>query len=122
MKPAGYRILVEPQMPEEYRKLGYKFDDNGDIVSESGFVISGDEANRDYMAQTVGRVIDVGDTAYIGVCDDTPWCKKGDLIIYAKHVGRKVSKEFAGSRQLFLINDKDVELILESVEDNQEES
>lgn len=130
-KPVGHRVLVEAELPEEFQKLGFTIDEEGNFVTSSGIQLSGKDMNRDIDAQTTGRVIDVGATAFkdLGakekhtkVGDVTivegigdPWCKVGDLVYYAKHVGKRVKDPAQPNRLLYVINDKDVVAVVEEV-------
>ena len=68
----GPRILVLPTRIEN--------------KTASGIILSTDDVNeRERMAATTGTVVDVGADAYWD--KETPWCKVGDKITFAKYAG-----------------------------------
>ena len=98
----GYHILVRPVTVKAKTK--------------SGIILP--DSTRDDMAYltTVGRVLSMGETAYL---DDVkfpkgPWCKVGDIISYHKHVGTKMI--YKGIKLLLIFDDQAV-LTLDNAED-----
>ena len=83
--PVGWRVLVKPIVIEE--------------TTASGIIIStGDQVQRERMANTTAEVIEVGEEC-------KAWCKAGDRVIFGKYSGLLyVGKDKAEYR---LINDED---------------
>lgn len=130
ISPAGHRVIVEPKLPD-----GMTIDDEGNLVSKSSGIVMGSvESRREQDSQIMGKVVGIGPTAFKGIgaiekhtkdgdvtiveAIGAPWCKLGDLVYYAKHVGLRVVDPDSPQRILYLIHDKDVlALVGESADD-----
>lgn len=55
----------------------------------------------------IGRVIEVGHTAYMNMDDEKPWCKVGDRVIFQRHAGKVDPSDPSGTTRLL----KDVDVI-----------
>ena len=90
--PVGWRVLVKPIEIEE--------------TTASGIIVStGDNLERERMANTTGVVIEVGG-------ESKSWCKAGDRVIFGKYSGLMyVGKDKIKYR---LINDEDVVAVLDA--------
>ena len=89
--PCGHRLLILPENPE--------------VTTASGIVIStGQQEKMEALAQTFGKVIAMGPTAY---ADQTQkWCKVGDRVTFAKYSGLLCTGE--DETQYRVINDLDI--------------
>jgi len=97
--PCGHRLLILPENPE--------------ITTQSGIVIAtGQQEKMEALAQTFGRVIAMGPTAYDDQTQE--WCKVGDRVSFAKYSGLlnkgKDGKEYRVINDLDIVSicDKDV--------------
>ena len=93
IKVKGHRILLKPKDAEK--------------VTKGGIVIPDSIAEKERMATTVGRVVDIGSTAFKDFGDGTAWCEVGDLVIYGKY-GGKMIKVPGKDENLVILNDEDV--------------
>lgn len=94
--PCGHRLLILPENPE--------------ITTKSGIVIATGQAEKmEALAQTFGRIIAVGPTAY----DDQPskWCNVGDRVSFAKYSG--LLNKGKDGKEYRVINDLDVVSIVD---------
>lgn len=92
----GPRILVLPTKIEN--------------KTASGIILSTDDVNeRERMAATTGTVVDVGIGAYEDY--DTPWCKVGDKITFAKYAGMLYRGR--GGVEYRVMRDEDVTSVLD---------
>lgn len=94
VKPLGHRILINPDFVEE--------------KSKGGIYLPQDTVKQEQGAQVIGTVLDVGDTAYAEF--DSPWCKVGDRVVFAKYSGMKIWNPVEGKyrEDILLINDLDI--------------
>ena len=70
--PCGHRLLILPDQVETKTKSGIV------VVTEA-------QEKLEAMAQTFGKVIEMGPTAYND--QPAPWCKVGDRVSFAKYSG-----------------------------------
>jgi co-chaperonin GroES (HSP10) len=100
-KIPGYHILVRPVSVKGKTKGGILLPDST-------------KSDMAYLT-TVGRVLKVGDLAYMDSKFSTgSWCKEGDYICYGKHSGNKFMYKGV---QLLLIFDDDVKMVVEDAKD-----
>ena len=107
VKVRGHRVLLKPEFPEERTESGIY------IATESML-------KRERAATDTGRVVAVGDTAWHAFDRYTPdgktnphwhpWCKPGDLIIFAKYGGKFIE---VGGEDYIVILDEDVQCVVE---------
>lgn len=71
-KPVGHRLLILPEQVEEKTASGIILNTQAD-------------QRREEMAQIYGTVVAMGESCY----EDqfSPWCKIGDIVIFAKYGG-----------------------------------
>lgn len=99
IRPAGHRILIEPEKVEG--------------VSKGGIVIPKEVNKEEQKAQVIGLVLDIGPTAYAD--QDTPWCKVGDRVLYQRYSGMRIPDENGKLRDdRLLLNDLDVTAVVEA--------
>lgn len=99
-KPVGYRMLVKPyKMPKR---------------SAGGIILADESQKYADVACFVGQVMAQGDECYSWRND--PWCKVGDWVGYARHVGQplniKTSSNPDDDDEYMIINDKDVRVVI----------
>ena len=95
--PIGHRILVAPDKTEE--------------VTSSGIVITRSTVDKEQQAQVRGTVVEVGEYAYQEYA--SPWCKKGDRVLYQRYAGMRIPDDKGGYLEdLLLLNDLDLTAIL----------
>ena len=100
LEVVGHRIMVIPD-PVETR-------------TESGLILAKDEKAYREATQS-GKVVGLGNTAYVGFADGIPWCNVGDHIIYARHTGKFVTDPDT-KEEFYVINDEDVQAIIKKEE------
>ncbi len=93
LTPVGYFLLVKPQEVEE--------------VTEGGIILSGSTLKQDRLATDLGVIQKIGPIAWHGFADGTPWAKVGDVVMFAKYAGKRITDPETGVEYL-LINDNDV--------------
>jgi len=102
IKPAGYRVLIRPDLQEE--------------KTQSGIIIQREETMR--RTETVtGEIIDVGPTAwksYDKGPDWAPWAKVGDKVYFNPYACKFI--DVGDDDQLVMVNDDDVQAIIVSEE------
>lgn len=95
-KPAGWRVLIDP----DYNKV---VDFGGGKLFE---IVETDRTG--IAAVTKGQVVAMGDVCYKAArYGDTPWCKLGDIVVYAKY-GGTIIEDPETKRKYVIINDEDV--------------
>ena len=88
--PVGERILVKPDKIEETTKSGLYL-----------------PTKKEQEAQVVGEVLEVGADAYREY--SSPWCKKGDKVLYQRYAGMRIPDGNGGFLEgMLLLNDLDV--------------
>ena len=93
-KAPGWRIIIDP----EYSK-----------TTDWGLeIIQPDRTG--IAATTKGRVVAVGDAAYKDSRFQGPWCKVGDIVIYARH-GGIIFEEPDTKKKYICLNDEDIILV-----------
>jgi len=91
-EPSGYRILLLPFTPKEKTK--------------GGILFSQEQLDKARIATTCGYVLKMGPTAYKDKDKfESPWCKKGDWVIFARYAGSRLPIEGGEVR---IINDDEV--------------
>jgi co-chaperonin GroES (HSP10) len=97
IKVCGHRVLVKPEYPEE--------------TTESGIIIGiGREYQLEKNATQIGKVVDIGDTAWSDPgLGGKPWCEIGDRVYFAKYAGKKVED---GKEEYFILNDEDIQAVI----------
>tara|TARA_R110000803_G_scaffold142723_1_gene208990 strand:+ start:4348 stop:4764 length:417 start_codon:yes stop_codon:yes gene_type:complete len=88
----GYHVLVRPVSVKEKTK--------------GGIFIPDSTKNDIAYLTTVGKVLKVGDSAYLDQAKfpKGAWCKEGDYVCYGKHTGQKFS--YKGYKLLLLFDDQ----------------
>lgn len=97
----GFRILVKPDNVLEDKK--YK-------TSIQGFVIAGQEKEREQQAVDRGTVVSMGVAAFEDYKFDNP-LKTGDHIVYAKYAGKEVIDPETDEKFVVIL-DEDVVAVL----------
>ena len=97
----GFRILVKQDNILEDKK--YK-------TSIAGFVIAGEEKNREQQAVDKGTVVAFNETAFGDYSFDNP-LKVGDHIVYAKYAGKEVVDPETNEKFVIIL-DEDVVAIM----------
>lgn len=92
-KPAGYRLLIE--IPKKEEKVG-------------SIIIPDNTRDREQTASIVGRVLSMGDDAYVDPdkYPTGPWCKVGDWVVFRAYSGTRIKID---GNEYRLINDDTVE-------------
>lgn len=70
---AGSKILVKLEKVEE--------------LSKGGIVLSGHTSLAQKRAAQKATVVHIGQNAFTGYKDETPWCKVGDKVFICKYSG-----------------------------------
>ena len=97
--PTGYRMLVKPYEVKQ--------------KSAGGILLVPESKEYADMACSMGQVIRQGPDCYQDEKFSEPWCKVGDFVLYARHVGQKVEIKVADQVIKFLlINDADVRALV----------
>lgn len=95
LKPAGHRVLVQPDAVEE--------------TTESGIVINTPESTKmEQAGQERGTVIAIGPNAWKAFDDGTPWAAVGDRVIYSRYAGRVVQDPDDKETRYVILNDEDI--------------
>jgi len=93
--PTGWTVLIDP----EYSKL-----------TSWGFEIV--EPDRQGIAAvTKGQVVAMGKDCYRGSRFSEPWCKVGDIVIYARY-GGVIIEDPDTKKKYVLLNDEDIKGIV----------
>ena len=95
--PFGYRVIVKPITVEEH-------DDAYKKAKEVGIVFMEKELQSEQSAVDKGYVVSIGPTAFEEFGGD-PWCKVGDLVVYARHAGKRIKE---GDTEYLVLNDSDL--------------
>lgn len=106
--PQGDRVLLKPDQIEE--------------TTAGGIVIPASERDKHQMAQVTGVVVDIGSDAWIHTTTQRymdgkwvpfervgyskPWCKVGDRVTFARHVGLPTVGE--DGEEYRLVSDEDI--------------
>ena len=91
-EPSGWRLLVLPFTPKEKTK--------------GGILFSQEQLDKARIATTCGYVLKMGPAAYKDKDKfESPWCKKGDWVIFARYAGSRLPIEGGEVR---IINDDEV--------------
>ncbi len=94
IKVPGYRLLVKPD--EIIKK------------TDSGIIVEfGENEKLEKGARSTGTVVDVGPECWGAHKGNTPWCKVGDKIFWAKYAGKQVVDPYT-QQEYMILNDEDV--------------
>lgn len=107
MRVAGHRVLLEPVFPEE--------------KTASGIIIATETSHkRERAATDTGRVVSVGPTCWNAFDKYTPdgkrnpswepWCKPGDLVVFAKYGGKFLKVD---DKDYVIVLDEDIQCVIE---------
>jgi chaperonin GroES len=94
--PQGHRVLVKPLEIEQRTASGI-------ILATEG------QKEREDMSNTTGEVIAMGNDCFP---DQTPWCKPGDRVVFAKYSG--LLYQGKDGMRYRIINDDNVVATLDS--------
>lgn len=92
--PCGYRVLIKADTVEE--------------KTSSGIVLVKETVDADKFSTTTGILVAIGEQAWQGFGDGTPWAKVGDRVQYAKYANVKIQDPDDPEQEFLLINDNDV--------------
>lgn len=101
LEPVGYFLLVKPQEIEE--------------TTEGGIILASTTLKQDRLATDIGVIQKIGPIAWKGFADGTPWAKVGDVIMYAKYAGKRITDPDS-LVEFILINDNDVLSVVDTKE------
>lgn len=95
-KPTGWRLLLEPMQIEQ--------------VTKGGIVLPEESQQYAEAECSIGKVVRLGPDCYKAAKFSAPWCREGDYVLHARHVGQKIQVRHpdGGSKKYLLINDDDV--------------
>lgn len=103
INPVLHRILVKP---EDVEQTKYK-------TEIKGFVIAGDQKDREQKGVDKGIVVAFGPTVFSDYNTENP-LKVGDAIVFAKFAGKEVQDPESPDEKFVIINDEDVVAILKN--------
>jgi len=90
--PSGYRLLVLPFTPKEKTK--------------GGIIYAQESLDKARIATNCGYVLKMGDLAYKDKDKfNSPWCKIGDWVIFARYAGSRLPIE---GGEIRILNDDEV--------------
>jgi co-chaperonin GroES (HSP10) len=94
IKVPGYRVLVTP--------------DEVKTKTESGLIIeyAGNE-KLEKGARITGTVVDIGPECWQVHKGNTPWCKIGDRVFWAKYAGKQIIDP-TDNKEYIILNDEDI--------------
>lgn len=101
IEPVLHRILIKP---EDVQQTKYK-------TEIPGFVVAGDQKDREQKGVDRGTVVRCGPTAFNDYNSANP-LNVGDEIVFAKFAGKEVVDPESPDEKFVLINDEDVIAIL----------
>jgi co-chaperonin GroES (HSP10) len=107
--PCGHRVVVKQQKLED-SDITYK------RATKAGIVIAETEdKKREQAGLDKGKVIAIGPGAFVEFnreqMGDSPWCKVGDIIAFAKYSGKNVVDP--DDHEVYMvINDEDVVCVI----------
>ena len=91
-EPSGYRLLVLPFTPKEKTK--------------GGIIYAQESLDKARIATNCGYVLKMGDLAYKDKDKfNSPWCKIGDWVIFARYAGSRLPIE---GGEIRILNDDEV--------------
>ncbi len=108
IQPITHRILVKP---EDVSETKYK-------TEIKGFVIAGDQKEREQKGVDKGTVLRMGPTAFLDYDTVNP-LSVGDTIVFAKYAGKEVEDPEFPDEKFVLLNDEDVIAIVRNTERNE---
>lgn len=95
----GQRVLVRPDDPEKKTEWG--------LVLPASW-----DEKRERQALDCGTVLAIGSLAWKDFKDDTPWCKIGDRVVFARHSGKFMVDPEDDKKEVVLIKDEDVQCVI----------
>ena len=100
--PTGWRLAILP-----YR---------GAQKTKGGIILAEETQKRTQLATTVGYVLKMGDLAYMDESKfpNGPWCKEGDLIIFGRYAGSRISID---GGEIRILNDDEIIGVVNNPED-----
>lgn len=104
IQPILHRILVKPEAIEDVDENMAK------VKNIPGFVIAGQERDREQAAIDTGTVVDMGATVFRDFGTDNP-LKVGDKVVYARHGGKTITDKDTKTKYV-LLNDEDIVAII----------
>ena len=102
-RPMGYRILILPySIP---------------TTTKGGIHLAASTVKTEELATVIGYVMALGPDAYKE--SDTPWCKKGDYVLFGRYAGARINMRGEGddSLPLRLLNDDEILAVIDNPED-----
>ena len=101
IKVCGHRVLVRPYTKE-------LFDPVYAAAKAAGLQVVLDNEKRVSASVDKGEVLSIGPSCWP---DQEPWCKVGDIIVWAKHAHKLVEDQMT-SEELGILNDEDVVAVI----------
>lgn len=102
IRPCGHRLIVKPTALEEHDEIYKK-------AKSAGIQFLQKDVRAEQSAEDTGTVISVGVTAFKDFGGD-PWCKEGDVVVYARHAGKRIKD---GDEEFLALNDEDIVAVME---------
>ena len=96
--PAGHRVLIKPDNPEETDEVYRK-------AQSFGLILQEDQMKKEKAASTTGVVVSIGSTAWVDYGGE-PWAKVSDRVHYVKYSGVFVKDD--DGVDYAIVNDIDV--------------
>ena len=94
IKPAGYRVIVKPDLVEE--------------VTESGLFVAWENKDREQAGAFYGTLVAIGPSAWKAYDDGTPWASVGDRVVFSRYAGRYIDDPDDIDTKYILLNDEDI--------------
>jgi len=104
MKPAGHRILVKAENPDDHDPVMASAKKSGIVIADS------EDQKRREAGIDRGTVIAIGPTAFEAF-GSVAWCKVGDLVAFAKYAG-KILQDPETQEKFLILNDEDIVAII----------
>lgn len=99
IEPTGGHVLILPDNIEEADKT-YK------AAKEAGIVLLETAVDKEQAAATSGKIIAIGDSAWVDIDDGSPWAAVGDRVVYGRYAGKVLKGQ--DEVNYTLINDNDI--------------
>lgn len=97
--PCGHRVIVEMRDITDFDPVYVNARKAGIELAEHH-----EDHQRKQAAVDKAYVVAVGPTAFADF-GGAPWCKVGDLVVFAKYAGKQMAD---GDKKYILLNDEDV--------------
>jgi co-chaperonin GroES (HSP10) len=94
MRPVGFCVLVKPDAAKETLKT-------------EKIALPDSVTDKWRIEVNTGYLIAIGNMAWKGIVDGTPWAKVGDHVVYAKYGGKIIEDPDTGEK-VILLQDKDI--------------